>query len=358
MHTQRPLFATRLTVSALAIVAALGAVSAALAGDDHNPANTISIEENHHDSFRHFAPELPAMLERVPAVNTEFGLHVSEIEPGLFFVTDMIYQSAFLVTDEGVVVFDAPPSFGERLSAAIAMKAPGVPITYFILSHKHADHNGGGFQFADIEGLTVVGAQANADSLEANPLRGVLTPTQTFDESLRLDVGGVPIELQTANFHSTDTDVMIFLPEHKFLMAVDTITPGEAPFMNFGGTSNLTGYMASFETFLDYDFEHFLSGHVSVLGTRQDVETARDYAFDVRETVHGLWPSFMEQFMANMERTEFQHGNLAYRMTMEQVRDDCAAQIIDRWDGKLSVVDLWADSHCETVVMHTIMHGH
>jgi hypothetical protein len=149
---------------------------------------------------------------------------------------------------------------------------------------------------------------------------------------------------------------MIYLPDQKFLMAVDTITPGEAPFMNFGATSNLQGYMESFETFLSYDFEHFLSGHVSVLGNRQDVETARDYAFDVRDTVGDLWPGFMDRFMANMELTEFQHGNLAYRMTMEQIRDDCAGQIVDRWEGTLSVVDLWAESHCETVVLHSIMH--
>lgn len=346
------------TASTIACLAVIGG-TASFSGDavhEHNPANTISVEIDHPDSFRHFAPELPAMRARAAQINTEFGLHVSEIEPGLFFVTDLIYQSAFLVTDDGVVVFDAPPSFGERLRMAIEMAAPGTPITHFILSHKHADHNGGGVFFSDIEGLTVIGAQANADSLAANPLRGVLQPTQTFEEQVSLTIGGVPIELVTANFHSADTDVMIHLPEQRFLMAVDTITPGEAPFMNFGGTSNLQGYMASFETFLSYDFEHFLSGHVSVLGNRQDVETARDYAYDVRDTVAGLWPGFMDRFMANMELTEFQHGNLAYRMTMEQIRDDCAGEIAERWQGTLSVVDLWAESHCETVVMHSIMH--
>lgn len=346
------------TVSAMACVAVLTIPSALTAAGDHahNPANTISTDVDHPDSFRHFAPELPAMQARIPEANTEFGLHVSEIEPGLFFITDFIYQSAFLVTDEGVVVFDAPPSFGERHRAVIEMSAPGVPITHFILSHKHADHNGGGYAFGDIDGLTVIAAQASADSLAANPLRGVLKPNQTFDETLSLTVGGVPIELQTANFHANDTDVIIHLPQQKFLMAIDTITPGEAPFMNFGATSNLEGYMAGFDTFLSYDFEHFLSGHVSVLGNRQDVETARDYAFDVRDTVYSLWPSFLERFGANMDLTGYQNGNLAYRMTMEDVRDECAAQIIDRWEDKLSVVDLWADSHCETVVLHAIMH--
>ncbi|MEO0917159.1 MAG: MBL fold metallo-hydrolase [Pseudomonadota bacterium] len=346
------------TTSAIAVLALLCTAGVAFAGEghNHNPANTISIEEDHPDSFRHFAPELPAMRARAAQINTDFGLHVSEIEPGLFFITDLIYQSAFLVTDEGVVVFDAPPSFGERLRAAIEMSAPGVPITHFVLSHKHADHNGGGFTFADIEGLKVIGAQAFADSLAENPLRGVLSPTETFEEALAFSVGGVPIELQTANFHANVVDVIIHLPEQPFLMAIDTITPGEAPFMNFGGTADLEGYMASFETFLSYDFEHFLSGHVSVLGNRQDVETARDYAHDVRDTVFQMWPGFLDRFMGNMELTEFQHGNLAYRITMEQVRDECAEQIIGRWEGKLSVVDLWADSHCETVVMHAIMH--
>ncbi|SMX22533.1 MBL fold metallo-hydrolase [Boseongicola aestuarii] len=346
------------TISTIACLAALGQFQPAMAAGDHshNPSNTISTEVDHPDSFRHFAPELPQMRARVPEVNTNVGLHVSEIDAGLFFVTDMIYQSAFLVTDEGVVVFDAPPSMGERLRTVIEMTAPNVPITHFILSHKHADHNGGGFAFADIEGLTVIGAQAIAESLATNPLRGVLMPTDVFEEELSLTIGDVPIELQTANFHSTDTDVMIYLPDHQFLMAVDTITPGEAPFMNFGATSNLDGYMQNFETLLSYDFEHLLSGHVSILGNRADVEIARDYAFDVRDTVGMLWPGFMDRFMANMELTEFQHGNLAYRMTMEEVRDACADQIIDRWQDKLSVVDLWADSHCETIVIHSIMH--
>ncbi|GGL81733.1 MBL fold metallo-hydrolase [Wenxinia marina] len=283
-------------------------------------------------------------------------MHVGEIEPGLFFVTDMIYQSAFLVTGDGVVVFDAPPSFGERLLAAIEMSAPGVPITHYILSHKHADHNGGGFRLAEIDGVTVIAAEANADSLAETPLPGVPAPTQTFADSLSLEVGGVPIELRTAGFHFADTDVLIHLPQQRFLMAVDTITPGEAPFMNFGGTSDVRGYMAAFDTFLAYEFDHFLSGHVSILGTREDVEIARDYAFDVRDTVARLWPGFMDRFMANMELTEFKNGNLAYRMTMEQVRDDCAGEIRERWEARLSVVDLWADSHCETMVLHAIMH--
>lgn len=340
----------------LPILVAFSSTVALSADPPTNPANTISLETEHPDSFRNFAPELPQMRARAAEINTELGLHVSEIEPGLFFVTDLVYQSAFIVTDDGVVVLDAPPSFGENLRKAIAMTAPRTPITHLIMSHGHRDHNGGGFAFADIDGLKVVSAAGIAETLSTQPLDGVLPPTHTFEDALDMTIGGIEITLRTARYHAEDVDTIIYLPAQKFLMAIDTITPGEAPFMNFGATSDVRGYLAAFDTFLAYDFEHFLSGHVSILGDRDDVIKARDYAFDVRDTVYGLMSTFNDRFMEGMTAVEFQNANLAYRYVMEGIRDDCAAQVIDRWDDTLSVVDLWADSHCETIVVHAIMH--
>lgn len=345
-----------ITVSTLATVAILGFTVASEATPQRITANTISLEENRPDSFRHFSPELPKMRSRAAAINTDFGLHVSEIEPGLFFVTDLVYQSAFIVTKEGVVVLDAPPSFGESLRQVIETAAPGAPITHLIMSHGHRDHNGGGYTFAETPDLEVVAATEVAKTLLRFPLEGVIVPTRTFDEALDLTIGGVEIELRTAHFHAEDTDVMIYLPKEKFLMAIDTITPGEAPFMNFGATTNVNAYFQIFDTFLDYEFEHFLSGHVSVLGNRQDVIAARDYAFDVRDTIHGLMTTFNDRFMEGLMAVEFQNPNLAYRYAMEGIRDDCAKQVIGRWEGELSVVDLWADSHCETTLLYAIMH--
>ena len=345
-----------LNLTIVASVAMFASSASSLAETGRNLANTISLEANHVDSFRNFAPELPQMRARVATINTDFGLHVSEIEPGLFFVTDLVYQSAFVVTDDGVAVLDAPPSFGENLRKAITITAPDVPITHLIMSHGHRDHNGGGQFFADIPDLEVVAAAEVADTLAQFPLDGILSPTRMFDDALDLRIGGVEIQLQSAHFHAEDTDVMIYLPDQKFLMAVDTITPGEAPFMNFGATTNVNAYFESFETFLEYDFQHFLSGHVSILGNRQDVVTARDYALDVRNTVYGLMSGFNDLFINGLKAVEFQNANLAYRFAMESIRDDCAVKIIDRWENELSVVDLWADSHCETALLYAVMH--
>ncbi len=57
--------------------------------------------------------------------------------------------------------------------------------------------------------------------------------------------------------------------------------------------------------------------------------------------------------MEGLTAVEFQNANLAYRFAMEGIRDDCTRQVIDRWEDPLSIVDLWADSHCETILVYS-----
>src|SRR5258708_31908594 len=53
-----------------------------------------------------------------PAPN-EQGYYVGRVERNLYWVTDGVYQAAFLTTTDGVVLFDAPPSIGHNLQRAI-----------------------------------------------------------------------------------------------------------------------------------------------------------------------------------------------------------------------------------------------
>jgi len=62
-----------------------------------------------------------------PALNDQ-GYHVGRVERNLYYITDGVYQAAFLATGDGVVVFDAPPSIGNNLRRAVdqAAAAEGV----------------------------------------------------------------------------------------------------------------------------------------------------------------------------------------------------------------------------------------
>ena len=80
-----------------------------------------------------------------PAPNAQ-GYYVGRIERNLHWVTDGVYQAAFLTTQDGVVLFDAPPSIGHNLQRAIdeVAQADGVSnkVTYLVHTHHHADHAG------------------------------------------------------------------------------------------------------------------------------------------------------------------------------------------------------------------------
>src|SRR6476660_4220244 len=77
---------------------------------------------------------------------SEQGYHVGQVERNLYWVTDGVYQSAFLTTRDGVVLFDAPPSIGHNLQRAIdeVAQADGVSnkVTHLVHTHHHADHAG------------------------------------------------------------------------------------------------------------------------------------------------------------------------------------------------------------------------
>jgi glyoxylase-like metal-dependent hydrolase (beta-lactamase superfamily II) len=80
-----------------------------------------------------------------PALNDQ-RYYVGRVERNLYWVTDGVYQSAFLTTRDGVVLFDAPPSIGPNLRRAVdeIAVANGVPhtVTHLVYSHHHADHAG------------------------------------------------------------------------------------------------------------------------------------------------------------------------------------------------------------------------
>ena len=61
-------------------------------------------------------------------------------------MTDGVYQSAFLTTQDGVVLLDAPPTIGHNLQRAVdeIAAANGVSnkVTHLVYSHHHADHAG------------------------------------------------------------------------------------------------------------------------------------------------------------------------------------------------------------------------
>ncbi len=97
------------------------------------------------------AAPLPEAAKGVP-IPPDKGYYVKEIADGLYWVTEGVYTTMFLTTGEGVIVVDAPPSFGDKLVKAIA-EVTNEPITHVIYSHAHADHIGGAGRYPGVGDL-------------------------------------------------------------------------------------------------------------------------------------------------------------------------------------------------------------
>ncbi|MFZ1877812.1 MAG: MBL fold metallo-hydrolase, partial [Nitrososphaeraceae archaeon] len=221
---------------------------------------------------------------RGPAI-PEKGYLVEEISDNLYWVTDGSYNTMFLVTDEGVVAVDAPPSIGQNYLSAIA-EVTDKPITHVIYSHAHLDHIGAAGIFP--KNATYIAHQATglelqqAMSLASNTSAIPPIPTVTFPNNYTLQVGNQTLELNYYGDNHMPGNLFIYAPNQKALMLVDVVFPGWVPFLYLAIADNITGFIKAHDIALNnYDFETFVGGHVTRLGTRDDVVTQQEFVSDL-----------------------------------------------------------------------------
>ncbi|XKM40664.1 MBL fold metallo-hydrolase [Rhizobium ruizarguesonis] len=96
----------------------------------------------------------------------KLGYHVEELRGGFYWVTSGGYDAAFVVTDDGVIAIDAPPTIGENMLAAIE-GVTDKPVTHVIYSHWHTDHIGAASVFGP--NVEIVAHEITKELLERFP---------------------------------------------------------------------------------------------------------------------------------------------------------------------------------------------
>ena len=228
-----------------------------------------------------YAPIPPSALG--PALN-EQGYYVGRVERNLYWVTDGVYQSAFLATADGVVVFDAPPSIGHNLRRAVdqVAAADGVSstVTHFVYSHHHADHVGAAFLFGG--DVVRIGHEETRRLLlrDGDPARPA--PEVTFADRYTLQVAGESVELAWHGPNHSPDNIFIHFPGHDTLMLIDIVNAGWVPIYNLNLTEDVAGYMGAPAIALSYPWTHLISGHLGRLATRDDVAVHQAYIADIQ----------------------------------------------------------------------------
>lgn len=287
-------------------------------------------------------------------VPQEKGYLVEDLGDGLYWVTEGMYQVIFLTTGEGVIVVDAPPSMGDKILAAIA-EVTDEPITHVIYSHSHADHIAAASMYpAD---ATYIAHEATAEKLSSQEGEGRLAPygtflggspvpkpTVTFKESYTLEMGNQKLELSYRGANHNEGSIFIYAPKQKVLMFIDVIFPGWVPFKFLAITENVTGFIAAHDDVLSFDFETLVSGHLGRRGSRQDVETQKEYIYDVRANAAAALQTV--DFMAVAEKTGFGNTWLLFDTYLNEVSQACTDSTIAKWGGVLGGADVFTWGHC------------
>ena len=296
---------------------------------------------------REFLP-LPEGAGGVP-IDQEKGYYLGELGSGLYFVTEGVYQAMFYVTDEGVVLVDAPPTLTEAIPAAIA-EVTEQPITHFIYSHSHGDHVGIAGQFVG-ENTEIVAHEETYDILaEANDPQRPL-PTVTFDDAHILNVGGKTLRLHYFGNNHEPGNLIVYAPEQKVLMLVDVVWPGWSPFAELGYAQDIPGFINYHDYALSFDFETFIGGHLGRAGTREDVEVSKQFVTDLRDNALEALRTVDPFEVAQAQGVPLDNPWAIFGAYLEEVSNRCAAAITEGWGERLAAVDVFSQSNCDAIVL-------
>lgn len=287
-----------------------------------------------------------------PTIPSEKGYLVQEIGYQLYSVSDGSYNTMFMVTEEGVVAVDAPPTIGSNYLKAIA-EVTDKPITHVIYSHAHLDHIGAAGIFP--ENATFVAQQETADELQRamsvarNTSMVPPVPTVTFPENMTLQIGNQSLQLDYYGNNHLPGNMFIYAPKQKVLMVVDIIFPGRIPFAYLAIAKDTAGFIQAHDIALNnYDFDTLVAGHLTRLGTRVDVEVQREFVLDLEKAAARANQEVVFSEIASQVGS-FDNPWLLFSKYIDAINKQCADEMIPKWGNRLGGADIFMSTHCFTM---------
>lgn len=280
------------------------------------------------------------------------GYLVQELGNNLYSVSDGSYNTIFLVTDKGVVVIDAPPSLGQKYLQAVA-DVTDKPINYVIYSHAHLDHIGAAGLFP--KNATFIAQEETAAELQRarNVAENVSNvppiPTITFSKNYTLQIGNQSLRLDYHGNNHLPGNLFIYAPNQRVLMLVDIIFPGWIPFPYLAIAKDVAGFIEAHDLALnDYDFDTFVGGHLTRLGTRNDVTVQKEFISDLREAAQKANNEVLFSNIAQ-EVGRFDNPWLLFSRYIDAINENCAQTMLPKWENRLGGAREFMSTHCFTM---------
>lgn len=260
-------------------------------------------------------------------------------------------NGGFVVTDEGVVVFDAlgTPSHGDALLKEIA-KVTDKPVRYVVISHYHADHIYGLQAFKEKTGARVIAQEkaleyaVNEETAEekagarleqrrgalypfVNEKTRVIHPDETFSGRKVLHLGGKTFTIEQAGPAHSGSDVVMLVEPERVVFAGDVVQNGRVPFMN-GDDVDTSRWLAALDAIEKLNPTVVIPGHGRpIRGAKEALSFTRTYIETVRARMAQAvadWTDFDKAYAEadwgaykDMPAFSFNNRGNAYRVYLE-----------------------------------------
>jgi len=265
------------------------------------------------------AVSLPFELHKVPDAPVYYVIGKSGVPDSVN--EGHTSNAGFVVTDGGVVVFDAlgTPALGYRLLQRIR-EVTDQPINRIVISHYHADHIYGLQAFKDHAGNPPVWAQRLAQNYASGSAATqgedaqrrleqrrealfpwvdentrIVPPDHTFDDSATFEVGGVTFVLKHLGPAHAPGDSIMLVKDYGVLFSGDVIYKGRVPFLDSPET-DINHWLQGLDYLLKLDPQprFIIPGHGSAsTDMREAIAATRGYIDYVRNAMRKAVADFV-----------------------------------------------------------------
>ncbi|NIQ03443.1 MAG: MBL fold metallo-hydrolase [Nitrospinaceae bacterium] len=279
-------------------------------------------------------------VEAIPRM-PEKGYLLKPLAPEVYFFSNGVYNTLFVVTEEGVILIDPIQGAGHLLRRAVR-EVTEQPVIMMIYSHPHRDHIGDASMFA--EGIKIVAHRETQKLLQRynDPARPV--PNIAFGEKYAVELGGLRLDLIYPGDGHGKGNIIIHIPQRRLLMFVDVATPKSVPFKNFT-TVDIFSQIAGLKRALQLDFDTYVAGHLYRPGKRAEMEEVLQYYFaSKRANAEALKRVSIGKIMRESRSKDIERKMGEY---YEAVAEECYRILKPKWKPRLMGFEAFARGHCD-----------
>ena len=266
---------------------------------------------------------------------TSVGMEVKKVSEHVYYVegiagiaTDnegFISNAGFIVTNDGVIVFDSlgTPSLAHELVKKIKT-ITDQPIKKVIVSHFHADHIYGLQVFEELgaEVIAPYGAQkyiqsdAAKERLEerqfslepwVNEDTHLVLPDTTIEKSMHFSMGGINFTINYMGKAHSDGDLTLLVEPDKVLFSGDIIFEGRIPFVGNADSKKWLETLTKLET---EGLTALVPGHGGASSSpAETISLTRKYLAYLRETMGAAVDEFtpFDEVYSNTDWSQFKN---------------------------------------------------